>query len=93
MASEGRNCLWGFVHSHSGGVSYVAGIFVAAGHIKHSVMGLETKTVAELREIAANLREYIRLNPNHSSFYKEELKDAEQWIRERQQKSVPDANQ
>ena len=74
-------------------MSYVAGIFVAAGHIKHSVMDLEPKTVAELREIAANLREYIRLNPNHSSIYKEELKDAEQWIREWQQKSVPDANQ
>jgi hypothetical protein len=56
-------------------------------------MGLDTKTVAELQEIPANLREYIRRNPNHSSFYEEELKDAEQWIGERQQKSAPCANQ
>lgn len=52
-------------------------------------MGLEIKTVPELQEIAANLREHIRRNANHSFFYKEELKDAEQWIREGQGKSSP----
>ena len=52
-------------------------------------MGLDTKTVAELQELAANLREYIRRNPNHSPFYKEELKDTEQWIGERQQNLRP----
>jgi hypothetical protein len=53
-------------------------------------MGLETKTVPELEEIATNLREYMRRNPDHSSFYKAELKDAEQWIGERQRKYPPE---
>ena len=66
---------------------HIAGILVPIWHIKYSIMGLDTKTVAELQEIAANLREYILRNPNDSSFYKEELKDAEQWIGERQRKS------
>jgi hypothetical protein len=52
-------------------------------------MGLETKSVVELQEIAANLRAQIRRDSNHSSFYKAELKDAEQWIGERQRKSPP----
>jgi hypothetical protein len=68
--------------------SYIARIFVAAWHIQWNIMGLETKTVAELQEIAANLREQIRRNSNHSSFYKAELKDAEQRISERQGKSL-----
>ena len=67
----------------------IAGIFLATWRIKHSIMSLETKTVPQLEEIAANLREYILHNPTHSSFYKEELKDAEQWIAERQRKSSP----
>jgi indole-3-glycerol phosphate synthase len=50
-------------------------------------MGLDTKTVAELREIAANLREQIRRDSNDTSFYKALLKDAEQLIGERQRKS------
>jgi hypothetical protein len=53
-------------------------------------MGLDTKTVAELQEIAVNLREQIRRDSNHSSFYKAELKDAEQWISERRGKSQPE---
>jgi hypothetical protein len=53
-------------------------------------MGLETKTVPELEEIAANLREQIRRDSNHLSFYKAELKDAEQRIGERQRKSPPE---
>jgi hypothetical protein len=68
---------------------YIAGIFVATWRIQCSIMGFETKTVPQLEEIAANLREYIRRNPTHSSFYKEELKDAEQWIEARQRKSSP----
>jgi hypothetical protein len=52
-------------------------------------MSLETKTVAELEEIAANLREHIRRNPNHAPFYEAELKDAEQWIGKRQGTSPP----
>jgi hypothetical protein len=67
----------------------IAGIFAEAGHIEYGIMGLETKTVPQLEEIAANLREYMLRNPSHSSFYKEELKDAEQWIEERQGKSSP----
>jgi hypothetical protein len=53
------------------------------------IMDFETKTVAELQEIAANLREHIRRNATHSSFYKGELKDAEQLIRERQRTFPP----
>jgi peptidoglycan hydrolase CwlO-like protein len=68
---------------------YVAGVFVAVGGIESDIMGLDTKTVAELQEIAANLREQIRRNANHLSFYKGELKDAEQLIRERQRKFPP----
>jgi hypothetical protein len=47
-------------------------------------MGLDTKTVAELQEIAANLREQIRRDSNDTCFYKALLKDAEQLIGERQ---------
>jgi hypothetical protein len=68
---------------------YIAGTFVAVGRIKSSIMDLGTKTVAELQEIAANLREHIRRNAKHSSFYKAELKDAEQLIRERQRTFPP----
>jgi hypothetical protein len=46
--------------------------------------------VPELQEIAANLREQVRRNLSHSSFYKAELKDAEQRISERQGKSQPE---
>jgi hypothetical protein len=53
-------------------------------------MGFDIKTVAELQEIAANLREQIRRDSNHSSFYRAELKDAEQWIGERQGRSQPE---
>jgi hypothetical protein len=53
-------------------------------------MGLDTKTVPELQEIAANLREQVQRNSSHSSFYKAELKDAEQRISERQGKSQPE---
>ena len=45
-------------------------------------MGLDTKTLAELHEIATGLRRYIKSHPGHCEIEEIELQDVEQWIRE-----------
>jgi len=45
-------------------------------------MGLDTKTLAELLEIAGGLRRHIQSHPGHCSMEEVELQDVEQWIKE-----------
>jgi len=44
-------------------------------------MSLQNKGLAELEELASNLRMQIARNPNHSTMEKVELEDVEGWIR------------
>ncbi len=44
------------------------------------LMGLDTKTLEELEQLANNLRQQIRLHPNHSRLEEMELRDVEEWI-------------
>jgi hypothetical protein len=44
------------------------------------VMAFDTKTLEELEELAHNLREQIRLHPNHSKLEQVELREVEEWI-------------
>ncbi len=43
-------------------------------------MGLDTKSLEELEQLAANLRKQIALHPDHSRLDSAELKDVEEWI-------------
>lgn len=56
-------------------------------------MSLETKSLTELENIAAKLRERIRQNPGHCRIEQVELADVIQWIalrkREAQTKTEP----
>ena len=51
-------------------------------------MGLDTKTLEELEQLAANLRQQIVLHPEHSRLDKAELRDVEQWIALRRQEGA-----
>jgi len=44
-------------------------------------MSLETKSLAELEELASNLREQIARNPNHTAMEIVELEDVQGWLR------------
>jgi hypothetical protein len=52
-------------------------------------MGLETKTLAELEELASTLRSQIARNPDHTSIEKVELEDVEGWIKSRRKEAKP----
>ena len=51
-------------------------------------MALDTKTLEELEQLAANLRQQIVLHPQHSHVDKAELKDVEDWIALRRQEKT-----
>jgi hypothetical protein len=51
-------------------------------------MALDTKTIEELEQLAANLRQQIVLHPEHSAVDKAELKDVEDWIALRRQEKT-----
>jgi len=51
-------------------------------------MALDTKTLEELEQLAANLRQQIVLHPQHSAVDKAELKDVEDWIAIRRQEKT-----
>ena len=51
-------------------------------------MGLETKSLEELEQLAANLRQQIVLHPEHSRLDSAALKDVEEWIVLRRQKKA-----
>jgi len=44
-------------------------------------MSLENKSLAELEELATNLRSQIALNPNHTAMEIVELEDVQGWLR------------
>jgi hypothetical protein len=52
-------------------------------------MSLENKSLAELEELAANLRSQIARNPAHSTLEKVELEDVEGWIKSRRKEAEP----
>jgi hypothetical protein len=52
-------------------------------------MSLQNKGLAELEELASNLRMQIARNPNHSTMEKVELEDVEGWIRLRRKEAKP----
>ncbi len=43
-------------------------------------MALDTKTLEELEQLAHNLRQQIKLHPNHSKLEELELREVEEWI-------------
>jgi hypothetical protein len=45
-----------------------------------SRMGLDTKTLEDLEQLAQNLRQQIRLHPQHSKLEEVELREVEEWI-------------
>ncbi len=45
-----------------------------------SRMALDTKTLQELEQLANNLRQQIRLHPQHSKLEEVELREVEEWI-------------
>jgi hypothetical protein len=51
-------------------------------------MGLDTKTIEELEQLAANLRQQIVLHPEHSQDDSAELQDVEEWIALRRQEKA-----
>jgi hypothetical protein len=51
-------------------------------------MGLDTKSLEELEQLAANLRRQIALHPEHSRLGTAELKDVEEWIALRRQEET-----
>ena len=51
-------------------------------------MGLETKTLEQLEQLATNLREQIALNPKESRLESAELKEVEEWIALRRQEKA-----
>ena len=54
-------------------------------------MSLEEKTLSELEELRAQLRQTIDRNPNHSMMECVELEDVEGWIKLRVKESRSDA--
>jgi hypothetical protein len=52
------------------------------------VMGLDTKSLEELEQLAANLRQQIVVHPEHSRVDSAELKDVEEWIALRRQEET-----
>jgi hypothetical protein len=48
-------------------------------------MSLETKSLAELEELASNLREQIARNTNHTAMEKVELEDVQGWLKVRRE--------
>jgi len=52
-------------------------------------MSLRNKGLAELEELASNLRMQIARNPNHSTMEKVELEDVEGWIKSRRKEAKP----
>ena len=52
-------------------------------------MSLENKSLAELEELASNLRIQIARNPAHSTMEKAELDDVQGWIKQRRQEAKP----
>ncbi|MGC2324677.1 MAG: hypothetical protein WA463_18730 [Terriglobales bacterium] len=51
-------------------------------------MGLDTKSLGELEQLAANLRQQIVLHPEHSRLDSAELKEVEEWIALRRQEET-----
>ena len=51
-------------------------------------MGLDTKSLEELEQLAANLRQQIVVHPEHSRMDNAELKDVEEWIALRRQEET-----
>ena len=51
-------------------------------------MGLDTKSLEELEQLAANLRRQIVLYPEDSRLESAELKDVEEWIALRRQEKA-----
>jgi hypothetical protein len=52
-------------------------------------MSLETKSLAELEELASNLRSQIMCNPHHTTMEKVELKDVQDWTEQRRKEAKP----
>jgi hypothetical protein len=50
-------------------------------------MALDTKTLVELEQLAANLRQQVRINPRHSKLEQVELREVEEWIALRQKEA------
>jgi len=51
-------------------------------------MGLDTKSLEELEQLAANLRQQLVLHPEHSQLDGAELEDVEYWIALRRQETA-----
>jgi hypothetical protein len=51
-------------------------------------MSLETKSLAELEELASNLREQIARNPVHTRMEQVELEDVQGWLKLRRREVV-----
>ena len=51
-------------------------------------MGLEAKSLEELEQLAANLRQQIVVHPEHSRMDSAELKEVEEWIALRRQEKA-----
>jgi hypothetical protein len=51
-------------------------------------MSLENKSLAELEELASNLRSQIARNPDHSAMEKVELEDVQGWLRLRRKEAA-----
>jgi hypothetical protein len=51
-------------------------------------MGLETKSLEELEQLATNLHQQILFHPEHSRLDSAELKDVEEWIALRRQEKA-----
>jgi len=51
-------------------------------------MGLDTKSLEELEQLAANLRQQIVLHPEHSELDRAALNDVEEWLALRRQKKT-----
>ena len=52
-------------------------------------MGLENKSLAELEQLASDLRKQIAGNTDHSTMEKVELEDVEGWIKLRRREAKP----
>ena len=52
-------------------------------------MGLDSKSLAELEELASDLRRRIARSPNHSGMENVELEDVEGWIKLRRREAKP----
>ena len=51
-------------------------------------MSLGNKSLAELEELASNLRSQIALNPNHTAMEKVELEDVQGWLKLRRREAI-----